>query len=330
MKNLVEKTKLYLREFEEVQPEFHVKSLPALPIFLRERYKLFVVKLFGENWLLALEEEGWEPGSPTDYRNHVQQLVQVTGQNHIALVLKSIQAKIRNRMIQMRIPFIVPNTQIYLPLALISLKENFGASYPPEGKALSPAAQVLFLIHLLQRGLENQASKEISIRTGYSRASISTACAELQQNQLCKSSRIGKEQHMEFGRPQKDLWKAALPLLKSPVKKRHWVTWNQPVSCARMSGISALSRLSNIADDRIPTFSMQEREVRKGFEQGHFHGCVDPCEADAQLEAWSYDPSLLSSRETVDPLSLYLSLKDNPDERVQSELKAMMENFPWQ
>lgn len=329
MKDLQQKTESYLREIEDAPIDFQPESVPALPLILRERYKLFAAKLFGQAWLLAMEAEGWEPGSPTEYRHHVHQLSQITGEDHIALVMQTISAKIRNRMVQMRVPFIVPNTQVYLPLAVIYLRERFSASIPAEGKPLSPAAQVLLLIQLQQGGLENQSSKEISSRAGYSRASISTACAELEQNHLCKTFRKGKEQRIEFSRPPQDLWKVALPLLKSPVRKTHWVKWQQPVPEARLAGISALSQLSSLADDRIPTFAMAERDIREGLEQGRFHGCADKHEADALLEAWSYDPGLSTLGEAVDTLSLYLSLRKNPDERAQSELAAMMEDFSW-
>jgi hypothetical protein len=37
------------------------------------------------------------------------------------------------------------------------------------------------------------------------------------------------------------------------------------------------------------------------------------------VEVWRYDPFLLSNDKYVDDLSLVLSLKDEPDERVQKE-----------
>jgi len=39
-----------------------------------------------------------------------------------------------------------------------------------------------------------------------------------------------------------------------------------------------------------------------------------------EIEIWSYDPALFGQDGTVDRLSLYLSLKDNHDERVESAL----------
>ena len=330
MKTLLEKTEYYLRELENAPISLELKAVSTLPLVLRERYKLFNAKLFGKEWLLAVEADGWGPGSPTEYRQHLHQLSQATGQDHIAVVLPAISAKVRNRMVQMEIPFIVPNTQIYLPLAVINLREIFGKPLSVEGKPLSPVAQALFLMQLQQGGLENRCSKEISRRVGYSRASISAACAELEQNNLCRTFRKGKEQRIEFERSPKALWEHALPLLKTPVRKTHWVIWTrQPLPEARLAGISALSQISSLADDRTPTFALKEAAVREGLEKGRIHGCADSHEADALLEAWSYDPALISEGDAVDCLSLFLSLRQNPDERVQSALADMMEDFPW-
>jgi hypothetical protein len=330
MKNLREKTENYLREIENSPIALQSESVPGLPLVLRERYKLFVSKLLGREWLLAVEADEWELGSPTEYRQHLHQFSRLTGKDHVALVLPAISAKVRNRMVQMEIPFIVPNTQIYLPLALINLRESFGAPSPVEGKTLSPSAQVLLLIQLQQGGIENQSAKELSCKIGYSRASISAACAELEQNDLCRAVRKGKEQHIEFERSPKALWELALPLLKSPVRKTNWVTWGrQPVQEARTASISALAKFSSLSDDRIPTYALREQSARDGQEKGRIHGCADPHEADAQLETWSYDPGLVTDDSAVDRLSLYLSLRNNPDERVQSALVDMMEDFPW-
>jgi hypothetical protein len=42
---------------------------------------------------------------------------------------------------------------------------------------------------------------------------------------------------------------------------------------------------------------------------------------------WKYDPNLLSKGKRVDDISLYLELKDDPDERVQNELDAIRERY---
>jgi hypothetical protein len=52
------------------------------------------------------------------------------------------------------------------------------------------------------------------------------------------------------------------------------------------------------------------------------------------LEVWKYNPEPLANIlnnniPVVDPLSLYLSLKDNRDERVEMALEQILEHFLW-
>ena len=43
-----------------------------------------------------------------------------------------------------------------------------------------------------------------------------------------------------------------------------------------------------------------------------------------KLEIWAYDPVILSKDHLVDPFSLYLLLKGDPDERVHISVNEMM------
>ena len=66
------------------------------------------------------------------------------------------------------------------------------------------------------------------------------------------------------------------------------------------------------------------------FEAGKISENGGGSESGALIEIWSYAPSVLSSEgETVDRLSLYLTLRNSPDERVQGELATMMEGMQW-
>jgi hypothetical protein len=52
------------------------------------------------------------------------------------------------------------------------------------------------------------------------------------------------------------------------------------------------------------------------------------------LEVWKYNPETLAGElqnktAVVDPLSLYLSLKDSHDERIEMALEQVMEQFIW-
>jgi hypothetical protein len=52
------------------------------------------------------------------------------------------------------------------------------------------------------------------------------------------------------------------------------------------------------------------------------------------LEVWKYNPLVLvdelpNDRPVVDPLSLYLSVKDSTDERIEMALDKILEKFIW-
>ena len=48
-----------------------------------------------------------------------------------------------------------------------------------------------------------------------------------------------------------------------------------------------------------------------------------------ELEIWHYDPDLFAKKGCVDPYSLYLSLKETEDERVEAALEELMEKIKW-
>ncbi|HLV30827.1 MAG TPA: hypothetical protein VKY57_04590 [Chitinispirillaceae bacterium] len=52
-------------------------------------------------------------------------------------------------------------------------------------------------------------------------------------------------------------------------------------------------------------------------------------EAQAQLEIWYYNPEIFGKKNVVDDLSLFLSLREDTDERVQIALSELLEKFKW-
>lgn len=48
-----------------------------------------------------------------------------------------------------------------------------------------------------------------------------------------------------------------------------------------------------------------------------------------EWQVWNYSTALDQSSNSVDPLSLILSLRDDSDERVQGELDAVKKQLPW-
>ncbi len=328
MNHYLSVTKTYLEEMLGEPPILEPVTSGMLPLYLRERYQLFHVKLFGRMWVLALEAPDRALSTPSEYRKQVENLSK-TIERPVVLVLKTVTSTVRNRMVRMNIPFIVPSTQIFLPASFIDLQEQYAIPAPTKGKLLSPTAQVILLHHLLCEPLTEASSKQIAKKLDYSPMAITKARNELESNQLCEPLRHGKEVWLTFPIAPKQLWSTAKPFLRSPVNKRYWVQWEHPSSQPKKAGISALSLKSMLADDKRPTYALRQKDFQRLLGQGDIRTCPDADDAQIRIECWCYDPTLLSRTETVDPLSLYLSLQTDHDERVQGELERMMKEQGW-
>jgi len=323
----------YLEGITGERPDLRpIERGQSLPLFLRERYALRSLSLFGRKCVLALEGPDWESGSPAEYASQATLLHEALGEV-VAIVIPKIPSYARNRMVHSGVPFIVPGSQMFLPSLMVDLRERFSRRpRSAAGKRLAPAAQCILLYHLLRKSVAGVPLRNIAEEVGYSPMNLTRAKDELEAAGLCESGREGRAVVLDFPEKGPDLWEQALPVLSSPVRHVHWVQWDQVGYPALRSGLTALSRRTMIEDDRIPTYALPHENYRLNLEKGLFHGCPGPSEANLRLEAWSYNPLLMlrsPDEECVDPLSLFLSLQDSADERVQQQLETLIEEVQW-
>ena len=85
------------------------------------------------------------------------------------------------------------------------------------------------------------------------------------------------------------------------------------------SGINALSKYSMLSPDSQMEYAVEAKEFNK-------LGIKPECpieDAPLLLELWNYAPAIIGG-DSIDPFSLYLTLKDDPDDRVQIALETMI------
>jgi len=153
---------------------------------------------------------------------------------------------------------------------------------------------------------------------------------ELSANGLCDVEDGIKVHGLRFSLAGRALWDAARPLLRSPVQRVVWVKTTHPLGNALVAaGLTALERLTMLADDPLPTYACRATTWSWLL---HAHK-VSPLEDDdgaaARIELWRYVPGILAERGAVDPLSLCLSVAESPDERVQKAAAQVLEAIPW-
>jgi hypothetical protein len=113
------------------------------------------------------------------------------------------------------------------------------------------------------------------------------------------------------------------------VNKRLLIRRTEGTESGIRAGLTALAHYSMLAQPAYTTYALN-RQDWKALRQQHKIINVPAQDPDAsEIEVWWYPPALFAEGGMVDPLSLYLSLKADPDERTEAALEEMMEKFEW-
>jgi hypothetical protein len=324
-------------ELQELERYVHdalgatVKTAPwrgagNLPPVLRERYKFAQAELLGLRALLIIDSNP-EEQPPATVRKHMDML-QARQQADPIYVRAQVTAYNRKRLIEQKVPFIVPGNQMYLPMLAIDLREHF-RRIREEAPTFSPSTQVVVLHALLRDAGEVLIPAEMAPRLGYSAMTMTRAFDQLEAANLAEVTVRGRERCLRFVGGRKEIWEKALPFLRSPVSKRLFIRRASGLEGAMRAGLTALARFSMLAPPEYTTYALS-REDWKALRQRHKINEVPVQDPDAsEVEVWWYPPALFAEDGIVDPLSLYLSMKEDHDERTETVLEEMMEKFKW-
>lgn len=325
------------RELSELERYVHetlgisVKTAPwsgaaRLPHFLRERYRFAEAELLEHHALLVIDINP-EEQSPALVRKHMDML-QTKHHGDLIYVRTRVAAYNRKRLVEQRVPFIIPGNQMYLPMLAIDLRENF-RRIRKEIPTLSPSTQVVVLYALLSDARQVLTPTEIAPTLGYSIMTMTRAFDELETAQLAEVTIRGRERCLQFNEDRRETWKKAQSFLRSPVNKQIFIRRPERPPGSIFAGLTALAHYSILAAPAYTTYALS-REDWKDLRKRHSIIELPDQDPDAsEIQVWWYPPELFAQEGIVDRLSLYLSLKTDHDERTESALEEMMEKFRW-
>lgn len=129
---------------------------------------------------------------------------------------------------------------------------------------------------------------------------------------------------------RRDLWEKAKPHLRTPVLRTLWTYDHRTLELtgARWAGESALARLTILNEPQQQVVAMTTEAAQRNRQAGIFFEPRETADGIA-VQVWRYEPGMQAREKTVDPLSLWLSLRDNRDARVQMALDEIEEKFLW-
>ena len=305
----------------------------VLPLYLREQYQFHQAKPAGgvRSFLLCIDRA---EQTPALIEKNFMQLSTKT-QDALVYVRQSITSYDRKRLIERKIPFVIPGSQMYLPFVGIDLRERYTDNRNRSEIAFSPAAQYLVL-YLLDNPAPMEINQSNATRLlGYQNMTMVRAFREIESTGIGSTEKVGKEKYLRILDTRRNVWERIEPQLQNPVMRRVYVRGldQQVISELELAiaGESALARVSMLNEPRVPVWAIQSKtwQSQKGGLLRKLQEIPYAEVGSAEFELWRYPVQMPGQKETVDPLSLYLSLRERTDERLQDAISKLLEKTLW-
>lgn len=298
----------YLKEC--LQVEANLTKLPKiladrLPMVITGAFDLMVGSLYGQRVVFAKDKT--EQYTPLQLRKVAVLIGEKTGL-HSIFILEQLTSYNQSRLIKQGVNFILPGKIMFMPELLIDIRP-IRNSFDQDSK-MPVMAQVIVLYHLECQPIIGMTITDIAETLGVSYATCNKALTWLRGHELATETKVGKHKLISLEEDKWSVWKKAFLFMYSPIERILYTD----TDVHYLSGYNALAEYSHLAHTnedvrawhgRVPSYFTKEENKTK-------------------VEVWRYSPALLSKTAVVDPLSLYLILKDDEDERVSMELDYML------
>ncbi len=300
----------------------------GLPYWLVDAFDLKALAILGHPVLLAIDKRADRPGLAS-IRAQIDKIREVTGLP-VLYATEALASYERKRLIEQKVPFVVPGNQLYLPDLGVDLREYFRKPAAQPQSEISPAAQAMLIAVLLGKPWRGEwEPAEVLCRLGYTAMTASRAAREVVAAGIASSEMVGKLRRLKAEGTARELWEHIKPWLRSPVKRRVWVlpTPDFALREFKLAGLSALARQSMLAKPAWLTYALSPAQWKLATQQ-NAKTVPEPEPGAIQLELWNYSTALVPGAQLVDPLSLVLGLQSDADDRVRQALAELEEHLP--
>jgi hypothetical protein len=308
-----------------VTPCYPVKAA-SLPYFMLDEYDLYTTRIVDKECVLLVSKTDREI-SPAQVKKHAE-VARERVSAEVVFVHPSISSYNRKRLIEYKIPFVIPGNQMYLPELMIDLREHFYAVRSSK-PAFSPSTQAVVLYILHHYRADPFIPTELAKKVGYTNTTMTRAFDEIDGVNIGRQEMEGRQRWLWIQDDKRRFWDKIVSYVNSPVRRRVWVRSLPEELQKYQAGETALARYSMLTPSKLKTFAAKREDWDFYQRWDSIEEVKSKEDAEFQLQIWKYDPALFAKGGTVDKFSLYLSLKDNDDERIQGALEEMMETVEW-
>ncbi len=326
--NCLNNTIKYIQSvFDDVNKigEFNVTNIP---MYLSDKYLFIGLSILGNDCILVKPKIKQELIIGTIEKD-LNQIKRFTHRFPV-FVFCGLRLSQRKTLIKNKIPFVVPETQIFIPYPPISLTEVVPRERV-ENEKFKKSTQVVFA-YLFLNNIETINAHRIAEKLGYSVPTANRALNELvDKGVLLQSSNGTRKKYTMLSK--RELWEHGKQYLFNPVEKSFLVLNNTvKVNDKRFfkSGDTALCEYSDIFDENA-NYEKHYACFTKHFSELYQHAYPEIIEFSMSsfvaIESMVYNPALLSTNDRVDVVSLYAQYLDKSDERVEIAFERIIEEI---
>lgn len=329
----MEKLKEYI--YELLGQEIELNKLPddtlnKLPFLFRSNYEFYSTKISNRQLIfLVLDKE--DTFNAQQLRKQFE-IIRSIFNKPVVIITDDITAVNRKRLIDYKISFISPGKQMFLTELLVDFQDFKKKEDFRKNIKLLPSAQVFVLYHILHRedDLSQYTFKELAEKFQYTQTGITKAVKNLKDLALIEITGT-KEKNIVFEKDIPKLWTQAEGLFVNPVFKTVY-TDKKPENMLH-SNTTALEEYTDMNPSIQEYFAIERSHFYELKKAKQFTNLNDE-NGNYALEVWKYNPEIIAKNITrknnVDPLSLYLSLKDGfIDERTDMALDQIIKKYIW-
>ena len=278
----------------------HWKGEVELPFYITERYKMRLAEIGAARCIFL-----WPSGELSQMGSLRRQIRRIRMEEAlpVVFVLESVDRYRRASLISEKIPFVVPDSQLYLPFIGVVLQEKYYAR-AMRLEHLQPSSQLLLFYWVYgsqKRIYMNNAVKSL----GLSAMTVTRAFRQLEETGFFVSGKESVQKYLESDLETEVLLEKAEEFLISPVSEVIYVNTQEVGSTDLLTaGETALYEQGFLTEaPTVPCAAVfKKNNVLSGSKV-----LIDAA-SQAEIQLWKYDPRVLAQGDTVDPLSLALSM----------------------
>ncbi|MBI2607185.1 MAG: hypothetical protein HYW49_14005 [Deltaproteobacteria bacterium] len=328
-----------LRAFETLFPELRKekllvrqRNLSDFPVWLRGAVDIYTLARLRDDQPAVTLVRPKEELAFDQLLNVYRQVSAKTGPRTL-LIADRLNPKFRPLLVKFRVPFVFKAESIFAPeLALMFKRLRPFENDPRPGG--SPVKEKLHPLStkLLAAYLSNQLPRQITLRelhqtltkagAAVSPAKLSLVLRELVHADFVETVGKGPRKAFLFAE-QKTVWGALASAQLAPfmrVVRDHYLPPNDHDFV--LAGESALTDFSDLNAPAALTIATTPAIYRQMRSNAVPHGDFDG--PGVYIQVWKEDPRIFAIEHKINPIELYLSMREHPDERVQLALQRML------